>query len=341
MTLHQTVKDFNYINSRKRRPSEYEALNLHIQPAVDNRWDRGNSYIRSPEGRPGFLETSTALRHPDWYAFRDPAALWQRPYMRQQAEVERSIARVTESLAWQFERDLDPTWCTEILAGHYSVWSFVEWGLFRGMFSASREALSDTIVAAMLFETFDRQRHAQDVVHYLMALEENLPDFDSNGAKAAWLESPRYQPMRRMVEQLGFGTHDWGESIIATNLCFDLICGDVGLHRLLGDLSPAHGDVVSKLIITAVENDRRRELTWTQDFVRMVTADGLETAEANRDVIAGWITEWTARAVAAVEPLAPLYDCLAAAKQPFSEVLGDALARQQAVLGHLGIRSEG
>src|SRR5262245_7028483 len=193
MTLEQKVKDFNYINSRKRKPSEYEALNLHIQPATDNRWDRGNSYIRSPEGRPGFLETSTKLRHPDWYHFRDPAALWQRPYMRQQAEVERSIARLTDAISWQFERDLDPTWCSEILAGHYSVWSFVEWGLFRGMFSASREALSDTLVAAMLFETFDRQRHAQDIVQYLMVVEEKVPGFDAGGAKQAWIESPRYQ----------------------------------------------------------------------------------------------------------------------------------------------------
>ncbi len=333
----QAVADFNYINSRKRRPSEYEALNLHIQPAIDNRWDRGNSYVRTPDGRPGFLESSTALRHPDWYDFRDPAALWQRPYMRQQAEVERSIARVTDALTPQFERDLDPTWCTEILAGHYSVWSFVEWGLFRGMFSASREALSDTIVAAMLFETFDRQRHAQDVVQYLMVLEETLPDFDSTGAKDAWLTSPRYQPMRQMVEQLGFGTHDWAESIVATNLCFDLICSEVGLHKLLGDLAPAHGDTVTKLIITAVENDRRRELAWTEHFISMVTAEGVPAAAANREAINGWIDTWTARAVAAVEPLAPLYDCLASAKQPFAEVLEGALARQEAVLSGLGV----
>jgi len=329
-------RDFTYINSRKRRPSEYEAVNLHVQPRLGNWWDKGNSYLRTPEGREAFIEESSRLRHPDWHDFRDPSSLWQRPYMRMQAEQERAIERVTEDVA-AGAADIDPTWLTEILQNHYAVWSFVEYGLFRGMFSASREGLSDTVVASMLFETFDRARHSQDIVHYLLMLEENVPGFDATGAKDTWLSSSRYQPLRRLVEEISFGVKDWGETIVAMNLCFDPIVTEVAVLRLIGALGPVHGDVVSKLIVNSVERDRRRELAWTEEFVRMVTAPEVPAAAQNQAIITEWIATWTPRAVEAAGPLAELYDCLPAAKTPFAEVLATTAARQQEIVASLGV----
>ena len=232
-------RDFTYINSRKRKPSEYEAVNLHVQPRLGDFWDKCNSYLRTPDGRPAFIEESTLLRHPDWHDFRDPSALWQRPYMRMQAEQERAIARLTEDVAPTVARDIDPVWRRQVLQDLYGVWSFVEWGLFRGMFSASREGLSDTVVASMLFETFDRARHSQDIVHYLLMLEEQVPGFDGAAGKRAWLEDPWYQSLRKLVEELAFGTKDWGEVVIATNLCFDAIVSDVLIARLVGRFAPS------------------------------------------------------------------------------------------------------
>lgn len=334
-------RDFSYINARRKRPSEYEAVNLHIQPKLGNWWDNGNSYLRTPEGREAFSEDSSRLRHPDWYDFRDPSALWQRPYMRMQAEQERAIERLTEDVADSLATDIDPTWLIEIVQNHYAVWSFVEYGLFRGMFSASREALSDTVVASMLFETFDRVRHSQDIVHYMLALEENVPGFDATGAKEAWLESPRYQPLRRLVEEISFGVCDWGETVVAMNLCFDPIATEVGVLRLIGALGPIHGDVVSKLILNSVARDRRRERAWTEEFVRMVTGPDVPAAADNRAIVAEWIDRWTPRAVEAVAPLAELYECLPAAKVPFGEVLAVAIVHQRQVVAALGVEGVG
>jgi methane monooxygenase component A beta chain/propane monooxygenase small subunit len=330
-------RDFAYINSRKKRPSEYEAVNLHVQPRLGNWWDKGNSYLRTPEGREAFVIDSTRLRHPDWHDFRDPSSLWQRQYMRMQAEQERAIDRLTEDIAPDAAAEIDPTWLTEILQNHYSVWSFVEYGLFRGMFSASREGLSDTVVASMLFETFDRARHSQDIVHYLLMLEENVPGFDAIGAKDAWLESPRYQPLRRLVEEISFGVKDWGETIVAMNLCFDPIVSEVAVLRLVGALGPIHGDVVSKLILSSVERDRRRELAWASEFVTMVTGPDIPAAAENRAIIAEWIAHWTPKAIEAVAPFAELYDCLPAAKTPFAEVLATAVAKQRDIVTALGV----
>lgn len=331
-------RDFVYINSRKRKPSEYEAVNLHVQPAVEGGWDIGNSYLRTTEGRQSWEIDSTRLRHPDWFDFRDPAALWQRPYMRMQAEQERAIARLTEDVALgDVAGDIDPTWLNPIIGEHYAVWSFVEWGLFRALFPATREALSDTIVAAMLFETFDRARHSQDIVHYLLMLEEKVPGFDATGAKQVWLDSPRYQPMRKLIEEVMHTIRDWAETFVVINLVLDPILTDVAVSRLVGHLAPIHGDVVSRVIVASVDRDRRRDLAWTEEFVTMVTAAGIPAAAENRALIAGWIEKWRPAVIEATEPLAELYDMLPAAKTPFAEVLAAAVARQQGIVDALGL----
>ena len=330
-------RDFSYINSRKRKPSEYEAVNLHVQPRLGDFWDKCNSYLRTPEGRPAFIEESTELRHPDWHDFRDPSGLWQRPYMRMQAEQERSIARLTEDVAAGATRDIDRVWIDNVLVGHYSVWSFAEWGIFRGMFSASREGLSDTIVASMLFETFDRARHSQDIVHWMLALEENVPGLDATGAKDAWLTEPRYQPMRELVEQIAWATPDWCEEIIATNLCFDPIVSTVAISRLIGRYAPRHGDVVSRLIVASVDRDRQRDLDYTCEFVRMVTGEDIPLAKANRDFITEWVAKWTPRAIAAIEPLRPLYEDLPSVTESFDAVRDEVLAAQRDLVASLGV----
>jgi methane monooxygenase component A beta chain/propane monooxygenase small subunit len=333
-------RDFTYINSRKKRPSEYEAVNLHVQPKLGNWWDKGNSYLRTPEGRAAFIEESTLLRHPDWHDFRDPSALWQRPYMRMQAEQERAIDRLTVDVADSLATDLDPIWSTVVLQDHYAVWSFVEYGLYRGMFSASREGLSDTVVASMLFETFDRARHSQDIVHWMLALEDNVPGFDATGAKTAWLDSDRYQPLRRLVEEIAFGVKDWCETIIATNLCFDAIASKVGVSDLLRH-APVHGDVVSKLIVASFDRDRRREAEWAAELVRMVTAPDVPAAAANQAAIADWIAHWTPKAVDAVAPLAEVYAGVPRLAEVFDSAVDAAVVAQHKLVTELGVAGGG
>jgi hypothetical protein len=255
-----------------------------------------------------------------------------------QAEQERAIERMTQDVALgDVDADIDATWLREIIAGHYAVWSFVEWGLFRALFPASREALSDTVAASMLFETFDRARHSQDIVHYLLMLEEQVPGFDARPAKDIWLESPRYQPLRKMVEELAFLVRDWGESIVAVNLVFDPIVTEVVISSLVGYLAPFHGDVVSRAIIASAERDRSRSLAWTREFVGMVTAPGVPAASDNRDLIAGWVTHWRNQALRVVEPFEELYKTVPFLKRQFSEVLADAVSEQQRLIGELGI----
>lgn len=333
------TRDFSYVASRRRRLSEYEAVTCHTQPDVLT-FDQQGWLLRDVTGRPAWVVESTALRHPDWFRFRDPASHWQRTYVRMQAEQERAIARAAEDAgAHGVFDEIDPVWVREILARHYRAWSYAEYGLFRAFAVAQREALSDTLGNVYCFEAFDRMRHAQAIVLHLLELEDHLEDFVDDGAKAVWLEEPRYQPTRQLVEELVAGT-DWGELAVATNLVFDPILTEVAVSQLVRRFGPFHGDPVTAHLVGTTERDRRRNLGWTQELVRMATADDVPDRARNTELIATWISTWTPRVVAAAEAMAEVYDVPPLEVARFDDVLETVTRRHRALVAELGLVAE-
>lgn len=332
----KTPRDFTYIKARKRRVSEYEAVSLYVQPDPGV-FDKQGWYLRTPEGRTAWRIESTALRHPHWFDFRDPASHWQRTYVRDQAEQERTVERATEDAAKNGSlKDIDRTWVTEILGGHYRVWSFHEYGLFRCFAQAQREALSDTIGNVLCFEGVDRMRHAQAIVIQLMDLEDHIEGFRDAGAKERWTGDPIYQPLRRLTEEL-MAVDDWAELAIAVNLVVDPIVAEVGLSQLVRRPAPLHGDPVTALLVSTTERDRRRNQAWTEELVRMVTGDAIPARDENREVLRGWIDRWLPRAIAAAEPLVAVHDKIPLRPGSFDEGLARAKAGQRTIVAALGL----
>jgi methane monooxygenase component A beta chain/propane monooxygenase small subunit len=329
-------RDFTYITPRARRLSEYEAVTCYTQPDPDA-FDRQGWYLRTPEGRTAWRRESTKLVHPHWFDFRDPASLWQRTYVRMQGEQERAIDRATEDAASSGALcDMDPTWLAEIIGGHYRAWSFLEYGLFRAFAAAQREALADTIGNVLCFEGVDRIRHAQAVVIYLKDLEDAVTGFHDDRGKRRWTHDPCYQPTRALVERLMLETTDWAELAVVTNLILDPILAEVGLSRLVRGFGPFHGDSVTPLIVGTVERDRRRNLAWTQEFVRMVTGSEVPAADDNRAVIQHWLDSWTPVVLEATHALAPVYDLPPIRVVSFDDALTAAVRRHEETVSALG-----
>ena len=334
------ARDFTYIKSTKRRLSEYEAVTCYLQPQAEGdalTWEQ-DGYLRRDDGSYAWTPRSTALVHPHWWDFRDPSATWFRPYARQQGEQERAIARLTDdTVASGQAADLDPAWRDDILAGHYAVWSFVEWGLFRALVPQARESLADTIGMAMLFEAFDRVRHHQDIERMMLTLEEAVPGFDALGAKDLWLTGERYQPIRKVVEELMYTVRDWAEVAVAVNLVLDPILTELCVSRIVGRPAGHRGDPVTQLIVSSVDRDRRRSLAWTQALVRMVTEDAVPEAKANRAAINGWLARWTPPILEAAQGFAALYAPQAPKTATYAEVLADITGAQRALVSELGL----
>ncbi len=328
-------RDFTYIKPQKRRLSEYEAVSLYVQ--VDPDRPENQLYMRTEEGRQAWLPESTRLEHPHWYDFRDPGRYWQRNYVRMQAEQEHAIERLVEDAkaAGSFA-GMDRDWLDAVLLGHYRVWSFFEYGLFRAFGVAQREALSDPIGNALTFQGFDHMRHAQAVVLYLLELEGEIEGFRDEGAKERWLGEPHYQPLREIAEEL-ISFEDWGELCIATNFAVLPLVAELGVGALLRQHAPIHGDLATPVIALTTERDRRRNVEVAGALAAMVLDKELAEAEANRAVIAEWLATWQPRALAAAEALRPAWEAIPRPLSSFDEALAGVRASQRELLGAHGL----
>ena len=329
-------RDFTFIKPRKRRLTEYEAVTVHQQWEPGG-FDVGTTFLRGPDGRSWWEAERTALKHPDWFVFRDPAQLWQRSYVRLQAEQERSIERVTEdAVADGMFHEIAPGWLTEILGKHYRAWSFFEYGLFRAFSPAQREALSDSLGNAICFQSFDHMRLAQAVVAHLLEIELNVEGFEDRGAKDLWTGDPIYQPSRHLVEDL-IMTEDWAEQTLVVNLVVAPILSRIAWDTLVRKPAAMHGDAVTPLILMTAERDRRRNLEYSKELVKMVTADDIDECASNREVIVGWMDTWRPRVIDAARSLAPIARRMSKADVDFDAELKAAVAAQAALTGELGL----
>jgi hypothetical protein len=332
-------RDHAYITPRRRRLSEYEAVTCYTQPGPDAFDIEGWFTLGpGPEHRTAWRKESTRLVHPHWWDFRDPSQQWQRTYVRMQAEQERSIERATEDAASAGAfADADAAWLQDIVAGHYRIWSFFEYALFRAFAVGSREALSDTLGNVLCFQGFDHMRHAQAAVLYLMALEESVEGFRDQGAKERWLDDPAYQPMRALAERLMLSTDDWGELAVAVNLVVAPVLAEMSMSQLVRRGGPHRGDSVTPFIVSTTERDRRRNLAYTEELVRMVTAESVEGHAANRDTIVEWIDAWTPPVLEAARALRPVFDRARVDVVTFDDALAGALHGQREVVEALGL----
>lgn len=308
-------REFTYIRPQKRRLSEYEAVICNTQCDM-GQFDSGGWYLLRPDGLGCQDARTTALVHPNWFEYRDPSGLWQRPYISLQAQQERSIAGATTSAkANGAFGEIAPGWL-ELVARYYEAFASFEWGMFKAHAFVTREALSDTLSMAYTFSAMDRLRHQQDIALYSLDLYEQVPGYTEGAGMDAWLNDLACQGARRLVERL-LSLQDWGEMVLMTNLVVEPLLATVIGSEFFRRLAPLHGDPVIAVIEMTVEADRRRNRAATQALVKMLTADTDGTgrpvpAADNHHLIQGWIDSWYPDALAAVDGFLPVFDTASA-----------------------------
>jgi Methane/Phenol/Toluene Hydroxylase len=121
------------------------------------------------------------------------------------------------------------------------------------------------------------------------------------------------------------------------NLVVAPILSEVMLSQLVRRGGPHRGDSVTPFIVSTTERDRRRNLAWTEELVRMVTGEKIETASANRAVIGEWIEAWTPMVLEATRALKPVFEKAEVKSVTFDDALAGALQAQRAVMEALGL----
>ncbi|PTL59598.1 hypothetical protein [Paraconexibacter algicola] len=300
-----TERSFNYFTPRKRRASVYEDVTIDTQPSIHRHVDRG--WQLSFDGVHGvWSDDSTRLEVADWTDFRDPAGWWERPFYQVGAQHERQIENaVRQATSDGLFTDFDPRW-VEFLRQNLQVPAFVQHGLWLAVASSGRDTLSDTLTHAVVMQAALKQRFAQSLVLYALDLEPHFGPFPMDEARQRWLEHPAWQPARAYVERLRTVV-DWGESIVAINLCFEPIVG-VLIQRELGmRAATANGDTVTPAIGRVAQTEWQWVHEWTATFMDLVLGDP-EHGEHNQALVAGWVADWLPQAMDAGRALEGILD---------------------------------
>ncbi len=328
-------RSFVWVNAAGKRPTEYEDLTVGQQSTPAQYAFQGWP-IRFDDGRDPYTEDSTAIRSSDWYAYRDPNQTWQRGYISGIHESERALERSFEGAhAAGLFAFANEGWVGKGLAEHYMTYPFIEYGLFLALCYAEREALSDTVTFSMVFEAGDKLRHLQDVVYYSFELAEAFPGFDDTGVHAAWTGDPLWQGARKAVENI-IASYDWMEVVVATNLCFDRLFGELAKVEYFSRFAAANGDVVTPIIIASSEADTARTQRWTSALIKHLLDDPAH-GSANRDIINSWIEKWDSYSLEACNAFAPAFSQAPVQPGTFEKAMSGVKAKQAAYLANLDL----
>ena len=328
-------RKFVWFEPQGPRPTEYEDLTVHQQSSPAHYAFQGWP-IRFDDGRDPYTEDSTIIKSSDWYAYRDPNQTIQRTYISgmDQAEkaLERSLAGAHGAGLFQFA---DRNWVSQGLAQHYMTYPFVEYGLFLALCYAEREALSDTSTISIVFTAADKLRHLQDIVYYSFELAEAFAEFDDTKCTDLWKSDPVWQGARKAVEHI-IALSDWMEVVVATNLCFDRLFGELAKVEYFSRFAAANGDVVTPIIIASSEADTARTLRWTSALIQHLLSDP-KYGDDNREILTHWIDKWNAHSQEACSAFAPLFKKAPAKPSKFADAMADVRQKQDAYLSSLGL----
>ncbi|GFM19440.1 MULTISPECIES: hypothetical protein [Mycobacteriaceae] len=278
--------------ANKRRLSEYEEVTRLLQWHEPFHIDGGrpSQTVWTPE--------STVLACSDWEAYRSPDKLYYRTYTTRQARAGRSVATAFGFAEKEAQlASVDPA-RVDLMREVLGALQYPDWGLCVSHQNTTRFALSSWIAGATSFMMFDELRHAQMYGRLALAYGEHHPGFDDQ--RPAWMESPRLQPTRRLVEEI-MATLDWGKAIIVGDLLFEPL-NTAAAHALLTTGSLAAGDGLTPFICSSIEDDKVRHRESAAAFLRLVCEDD-EYGPANRALIADWAAELLPRAVEAATTL--------------------------------------
>jgi propane monooxygenase reductase subunit len=324
----ESERQFSWYTPRKRRATLYEDVTIDTQPSVRRHLTRGWP-VSFEDGRGTWNEASTALRATDWFEFRDPGEQWERPFYQRGTAVEQQIEGALKSAAAEgLLSDFSDEWIS-FLQGFLQIPAYVEHGLWFATATAARDCLSDSVTACVCLQAAMKQRSAQAIVLYAMDLEHEFDrPFPIESARDAFLGDAAWQPTRAYLERLS-ATPDWGEVVIAANLCFEPIVGTLIRRELGMRVAAANGDTVTPVLARVETQEWEWTRAWTLELVHFLCGDE-SFGDANREVVCGWVREWLPAAIEAALALAPLADTV-----PHGIDVEEALARVRAYAGEM------
>lgn len=318
-----------------QRLSEYEQLTLYNQPNPD--WIGGGLGLGGwtthfPGGRGPWENYFTEARTVDWFAFRDPEGLWERPYVSQKADDWRTLQRNAQTAGKRaYYQQIDADWLWKVLDTHATALAFHDYALFMAHGAPIRDVLSDALRNVTVNAAFDYLDSAQTLIAHRVYLDKSNDDFSADPAigRETWDRDARWQGARHLVQELwGNASYDHVEILFAIHAIHEPLFGRHLRDDFLIGNAARHGDHLSAQILSASIRGAERAQSWARELFFRTLAQDPEYGDYNRTLFAYWARKWLPLEAAALRDISPLWQSTATLDG------ADGRQRHQARLAH-------
>jgi hypothetical protein len=228
--------------------------------------------------------------------FDDPRATTYAVYVRLQRDQEAYSSRLLEPTRTAgHDRTLSPGWI-DLLGRTLAPFRFLGHGLQMAAAYVGSMAPGGRITVTAAMQAADEIRRIHGIAYRMAQLRARAPGF-GDGSRDAWQSDPAWQPMRAVMEQL-LVTYDWGEALVALNVCLKPVIDDLFNVRLSA-LAGARGDHLDAQWLLSFEDDAMWQRAWTAGLLRLI----IDADADARSAVAQWTDVWNARVASAAAVL--------------------------------------
>jgi phenol hydroxylase P1 protein len=260
-------------------------VNFHYRPT----WDPAHAL---------FDASRSAVVLADWYVLKDPRqfyyATWTMTRARQQDAMESNFQFVeARGMVDKIADDVRLKALQVLMPLRHAAW-----GANMNNSSICAYGYGTAFTAPAMFHAMDNLGVAQYLTRLGLALDE--PGVLDEGKKA-WLDDPRWQVLRRYVEDT-FVVKDPFELFIAQNLALDGLLYPLIYGSFVDDDIALKGGTAVAMLTAFMPEWHDESARWVDAVVKAAAAE----SPANATLIARWTQAWTERARAALAPVAEL-----------------------------------
>jgi toluene monooxygenase system protein E len=277
-------KTYWHLVGNRRVPSRYEIatsrLHWYTTHGLLVSSPVAHFYTKHQAGSP------LRLSNEDWEAFGDPDEVTYGLYVEKRAEREIHLDQVLASspsssssngggLSSEWVKRLDPTLSTLRYPRH---------ALMMAAAYVGSLAPCARVTTASAFQAADETRYVHRLADRIVQLR-SYPQVAVEEEKKIWLTDERWQPLRRMIEQL-LVTYDWGEAFVALNTVVKPIL-DAATTKLT-ERADANGDVLTSAMMRSLAEDAAWHGRFCSHFLKHV----VERRKENAEPIEAWQSKW-------------------------------------------------
>lgn len=237
----------------------------------------------------------TAIVMKDWYALRDPRQFYYGTYTlaraRQQETVESNFSFVeSRGLADSLPADLKQTALELLLPLRH-----LGWGANLNNLAMCAYGYGTAITQPCCYHAADNLGIAQYLTRLGLLLDD-VPALEA--AKAEWMEGARWQPLRRLAENM-LVQKDWFELFVAQNLVLDGLLYPLVYENIVDKTFSARGGSAIAMLTSFMSEWYAETSKWVDFSIKTAAAESAE----NKALLSAWTVAWRDRAVSALTPV--------------------------------------